>query len=165
MDRSADLPVVLLPIRPRYAFPIVRGHKKVEFRKTPFRTPPAYAVIYASSPVQRVVGYFSVSTIRVDSVENLWQKYGEVGCIEQRDFEDYYADSKTGVVLEIGEVVTLPDPVSLEALGLDSRPPQSFSYVSASVLDRMNSEGRERNETSCRQVGHPRAWTIGFACT
>ncbi len=163
MDRPADVPVVLLPIRPRYAIPIVCGEKKVEFRKTVFKMPPEYAVVYASSPVQKVMGYFSVAAIHVDSIGNLWRDYGEIGCIEREAFEDYYADSETGLVLVIGDVVTLPEPVALEALGLNSRPPQSFAYVSSTVIQDI---GREASDV-CRgpEIGRRSVWAGRLAYT
>ena len=154
---------MLLPIRPRYAFPILRGDKKVEFRKTAFKTPPEYAVVYASSPVQRVVGYFSVSAVRVDLIENLWRDYSDIGCIGREAFEDYYAESKTGLALEVGDVVALSEPIPLEALGLDSRPPQSFAYVSSTVIQHIEREAERTHQ--CTEVGRCCAAAGTVACT
>lgn len=135
MDSRADLPVVLLPIQPQYATPIIEGRKKVEFRKTVFRTPPTHVVVYASSPVKCVVGYFNVSHVDVAPVHLLWSRYGEVGCIEEGDFTAYYGDREHGIVLGVGDVVVLNEPISLSDLGLDHRPPQSFMYLKPGVLD------------------------------
>jgi predicted transcriptional regulator len=135
MAGTPDLPVVLLPIQPRYAQLIIDGSKKVEFRKTVFRSEPVYVVIYASSPVQRVLGYFEVSDVEVDSIDSLFQKYSHIGCIGRYDYDDYYGDRDKGLVLRVGEVVALPEPLSLSDLGLSPRPPQSYAYVDANVVD------------------------------
>jgi len=135
MARTPDLPVVLLPIQPRYARPIMEGRKTVEFRKTVFSSEPAYVVVYASTPVQRVLGYFQVRGIEVAPVSSLWEEYAHVGCIGRDDFAAYYGDRERGLVLRVGEVITLPEPVALSDLGLSPRPPQSYAYVDVSVLD------------------------------
>jgi len=135
MACNSDLSVVLLPIRPRYASFIMDGRKKVEFRKTVFSSHPEFVVVYASSPVQRVLGYFRVSAVEVASVDSLWEDYAHVGCIGRDDFAAYYGDRDTGVVLRIGEVVALSEPMALADLGLNPRPPQSYSYAHAAVVD------------------------------
>jgi predicted transcriptional regulator len=125
---------VLLPIQPQYATPIIEGRKRAEFRKTIFRTPPSRVVVYASSPVKSVVGYFDVSRIDVAPVGLLWERYSEVGCIDEDDFVAYYGDREHGVVLCVGDVVVLDEPMSLEDLGLDGRPPKSFMYVEPKII-------------------------------
>ncbi|TLM98786.1 MAG: ASCH domain-containing protein [Actinobacteria bacterium] len=125
---------MLMPIQPQYANPIIEGRKKVEFRKTRFRTPPSHVVVYASSPVKCVVGYFEVTHVETAAVDSLWEKYAAVGCIGEDDFVAYYGERDEGVVLGVGEVVVLAEPIPLEDLGLNGRPPQSFCYVDRSVL-------------------------------
>jgi predicted transcriptional regulator len=137
LDGKQDCAVVLLPIRPHYAEPIIDGRKLVEFRKASFRARPSHVVVYASSPVQRVLGFFSVTDVEVAPVGDLWSRYGHVGEILENDFAAYFNGHECGVALSVGEVVALEQPLSLDALGLGSRPPQSFAYVSASVLDLM----------------------------
>lgn len=135
------LPVILMPIQPQYANPIIEGRKKVEFRKTKFRTPPSHVVIYMSSPVSSVVGYFEVTHVETAPVEALWEKYSAVGCIGEDDFVAYYGERDEGVVLGVGEVVVLAEPIPLSDLGLSSRPPQSFCYVQRDILGRIAAIG------------------------
>jgi len=52
---------VILSIKPEYAFKIFNGTKLFEFRKAIFKNPAVKKVIvYASSPVQRVIGEFEI---------------------------------------------------------------------------------------------------------
>lgn len=77
---GAETPtVVLLPIKPEFARPIMNGTKTVEFRKTVFAQTPTHVVVYASSPVKRILGYFEVDAVDVDAVDALWAKYGRWG--------------------------------------------------------------------------------------
>jgi len=124
---------VLLPIKPEYAQPIMDGTKRVEFRKTVFTQTPTHVVVYASSPVKKVLGYFEVDAVDVDAVDTLWARYASVGGIAEGDFRDYYAGREHGVALGVERVVTLAEPVPLDALGLGG-PPQSFMYVDREVL-------------------------------
>ncbi len=55
---------VLLSIKPKYAELIFDGSKKFEFRRTIFKNIQVKTVVvYASSPVQRVIGEFQIEEI------------------------------------------------------------------------------------------------------
>ena len=55
---------VLLSIKPEFVEKIFDGSKKYEYRKVlPKRTDISVIVIYASAPVQRVVGEFRINEI------------------------------------------------------------------------------------------------------
>jgi predicted transcriptional regulator len=133
MAGEASATVVLLPIKPRYARPIMDGTKGVEFRKTSFTRMPTHVIVYASSPVMRLLGYFEVGDIVVDSVDALWARYADVGSIAEDDFRGYYAGRERGVALGVGRVHAFVDPLPLAALGLTT-PPQSFMYIEPHLL-------------------------------
>ena len=137
MDRQTCESVVLLPIQPKFAEPIIQGTKRVEFRKVSFSKQPSHVVIYSSSPVQRVVGYFTVTLVDEGPVGTLWDRYSEVGGIDHEDFLAYYDNRDEGVVLVVGNVVALNRPVTLQEAGLETRPPQGFKYLSREVLSRL----------------------------
>ncbi len=138
--------VVLLPIKPRYAEPIMAGRKRVEFRKIPFARAPSHVVVYASSPVKQVLGYFEVSDIDIDDVDALWAKHARVGGIAEDQFARYFCGRDAGVAIGVGRVVTAGRPMALADLGLSGRPPQSFSYVDAAVLGRLQDEGTRNQD-------------------
>ena len=133
MAGTASATVVLLPIRPQYARPIMNGSKAVEFRKTVFARTPTHVVVYASSPVRKVLGYFEVDEVDVDSIDAIWSRYADVGGIAERDFREYYWGREIGVALAVERVVVLANPVPLKALGID-HPPQSYMYIDDHVL-------------------------------
>lgn len=134
MAGTQNRTVVLLPIKPQYAEPIMDGRKRVEFRKTVFARTPTHVVVYASSPVKKVLGYFEVEGIDIDTVEALWVKHGDIGGIAEVDYRDYYAGREYGIALAVERVIALADPITLKALGVLGGPPQSFMYLDGTVL-------------------------------
>src|SRR5665647_1372289 len=117
--------VVLLPIKPRYAGPIMDGRKRVEFRKTAFARTPTHVVVYASSPTKKVLGYFEVKSVESTPIGGLWAKFSGVGGITSDDFFKYYSQHAGGGAHVAGKVGTTRHPVELNARDLECRPPQS----------------------------------------
>lgn len=134
MAKGATRTVALMAIQPRFADLILRGTKKVEFRKTRFRKPVSHVVIYASWPIKRVVGVFEVEGLDIADPLALWERYDNVAGISREDFMAYYKGHMTGVAIRVGHVTELSEPVPLTAVHDTCTPPQSFQYVETSVL-------------------------------
>ena len=64
--------VALLSIRPEYVQQIIEGTKKVEFRKKVFSNTVKKVVVYSSYPQKRIVGYFRVTNIIIDTPLDIW---------------------------------------------------------------------------------------------
>jgi predicted transcriptional regulator len=126
--------VVLLPIKPRFAKPILGGLKRVEFRKKRFARRPSHVVVYASSPVKKVVGFFEVSDLETAPIRELWRRYESSGGIQAAEFFEYYGSGREGVAISVGRVTVLAEPMELAELGLGERPPQNYAYVEPAVL-------------------------------
>ena len=115
---------VLLSIKPEFAKRIFDGSKKYEFRKAIFKNPHVTTcIVYASSPVKRVIGEFEIETILIDTPENLWRKTHEFSGISEELFFDYFAGREMGYAIKIGKRSRYED---LHCL--NRRPPQSFYY-------------------------------------
>lgn len=66
---------VLLSIKPEFAEKILNGTKKFEFRKGIFKNNNiTTVVIYATMPVGKIVGQFSIDEILKNDPESLWVK-------------------------------------------------------------------------------------------
>ena len=138
MAREEDRGVVLLSIKPQFANAIMRGEKKVEFRRRLWKSDVDTVVVYASSPTKKVIGYFRVSFVDQGSPRRLWSRHGSVGSIELAEYLTYYAGATSGVAVGVGKVHRLRDTEGLhEATGL-KRPPQSFAYLDRSMLCRLH---------------------------
>jgi predicted transcriptional regulator len=134
MAIATDEVAALLAIQPKYSDAIFAGDKYVEFRKRGFKQPVKLVVVYTSSPVKKVIGYFSIGKIVCKTPQELWDEFGAVGSISKDAFFEYY-QGKTkafGIVIERAE--EFEKPISLKRLGRDWVPPQSFRYISSKVV-------------------------------
>lgn len=120
---------VLLSIKPKYAARIFSGEKKYEFRRAIFKNRMiTRVVVYASSPVNKVVGEFEVVDIIRDNVEALWNRTGSVAGISEDEFFGYFSNRGNGYAIQIGKTQKFEPSLSLEEeYGLS--PPQSFAYL------------------------------------
>jgi predicted transcriptional regulator len=134
---QVDCRVALLPIKPKYVRSILDGEKTVEFRRKTFSSRVDYVVIYASSPVKKVVGYFRVGAVTRHSPDTIWQEYADCGGISEVEFRTYYSGAPEAVAIEVGELFILARPMSLCELSVPPRAPQNFRYVESSVLARL----------------------------
>ncbi|RZN34412.1 MAG: hypothetical protein EF813_09920 [Methanosarcinales archaeon] len=121
---------VLLSIRPKYVNEIVNGNKKYEFRKSVFRKRGNInkVYIYASSPVKRIVGAFTIETIIEEHPEELWRICKDSSGIAEVEFFDYFRNKDKGYAIKIG-ALELFDPVNPKDRVPDFIPPQSFCYT------------------------------------
>lgn len=129
--------VALLPIQPDYARAIIDGKKKVEFRRRKFRSPVEFIVIYATSPIRRIVAFFRVSHIIEGAPCQLWTRYKHVAGMREEEFRAYYSGAAQAVAIGIAEVVVLSEPLPLESVGDSLSPPQSFVYLHTSVFEKI----------------------------
>ena len=129
MDNKENLKVALVSLYPRFADSILSGEKKVEFRKTRMSEEISSVIIYSTSPVKKVVGYFEVKEIVSKKPLALWRDFKNSSGLEFREYAEYYDGKKEAFGIVVGNVVRLETPLSLEELGLTGPPPQSFRYL------------------------------------
>jgi len=86
-------------------------------------------VLYASSPVQRVVGEFTIHEIVSMDLESLWEHTETDAGIEKAYFDEYFAGLDSGFAVAVGKTRRYPEPLDLDrAFGIQ-HPPQSFRYL------------------------------------
>ncbi|MCK5471904.1 hypothetical protein KAI54_01825 [Candidatus Gracilibacteria bacterium] len=123
--------MIFLSIKPRYAEAIKRREKFVEFRKKTFnRSDVKYCVVYASSPQQKVIGYFKIKCIVRASPKNLWQKYRKLGAISKKEFDLYFRGKKEAYAIIIAKFEPLENPIAPRERIKNFNIPQSFCYLS-----------------------------------
>lgn len=123
---------VLLSIKPEFADRILTGEKQYEFRKSSFRDPDQIdnIIMYSSSPVQRIVGIFTISEVYEQHPETLWENYGsESGIGTKERFLRYFDGKESGFAMEIEQVHKLGEPIDPTLHIEGFRPPVSFQYV------------------------------------
>ena len=124
---------ILLSIKPVYAESILSGKKTVEFRKASFPKRVCIMVLYATSPVRRIVGIVKAKAVVVLSPAGAWRRYRTRGAIDKEAFDAYYAGAKKAVCLELDKVRRLAGPVDPKKVIRGFRAPQSFRYLRAGI--------------------------------
>lgn len=121
---------VLLAIKPEFAEKIFNGTKKVEFRRCIFKSDKITSIIvYASSPVQKIIGEFEIDEVLTGSPEYLWGETFKEAGISKLYFDQYFADKSTGYAIRIKSFRKYHNPLCLKLDFNISHPPQSFQYL------------------------------------
>jgi predicted transcriptional regulator len=120
---------VLLSIKPEFAFKIFEGTKKFEFRKVIFKNPNVKTVVvYASSPVQQVIGEFEIDDIFSFSPEAIWEMTEKYSGISEEFFYEYFADREIAHAIKIKNTKKYRKPLSIRD-DFNLIPPQSYVYL------------------------------------
>jgi predicted transcriptional regulator len=123
---------VLLAIKPEYAEKIFAGIKKFEFRKTVFKDKSVRkVVVYASSPVKRVVGEFEIDEIITLEKESLWKETHEFAGISKTIFDNYFRKKELAHAIRIKTTKKYKTPLYLDLDFKIRSAPQSFIYINS----------------------------------
>ncbi|NOZ76358.1 MAG: hypothetical protein GXO65_01475 [Euryarchaeota archaeon] len=126
---------VLLSIKPKYVKEIIAGNKKYEFRKSIWKRNDLEKVyIYSSTPMKKIVGFFSIGDIIEDNPENLWSEFKDFSGLAEDEFFNYFNSHETGYAIEIDQVDVFKKPIDPYQQVPNFRPPQSFCYFESEVL-------------------------------
>ena len=132
---------VLLSIKPKFALEIIEGKKTIELRrKFPVdKVIGGVAVIYASRPLQKIIGYAHIENVLFLSLDKMWCQYGEQSRVEQGFFYQYYKNLTHGFAVQLIKPIQLKKQVGLQELKNDYciTPPQSYRYLSQEILEVM----------------------------
>jgi predicted transcriptional regulator len=121
---------VLLSVKPTFADAILAGIKTFEFRRMLFKRDDVRTVVlYASSPVCKVVGEFTVDHVLTLDLEALWESTCDGGGIDRAYFDEYFEGRATGHALKVKQTRRYRSPLSLQKDFGISHPPQSFCYL------------------------------------
>ena len=120
---------VLLSIKPEFAEKIFDGTKKYEFRKSIFKDANVRkVVVYASSPVQKVIGEFAIVDILNDDVETIWNETAHYSGITRDYYLSYFSNKEKAYAIKIGKTTRYRQARDLSDYNLNFAP-QSFAYI------------------------------------
>lgn len=120
---------VLLSIKPEFAEKIFNGTKKYEFRKSIFKNKNVdTVVVYASSPLQYVIGEFKIETILSDNVDRIWEQTHESSGISEDFYRMYFAHKTNAFAIKIGRVIKYKRHKRLSEYNV-AFAPQSYVYL------------------------------------
>ena len=85
-------------------------------------------VVYASSPVKKLIGEFEIDTIISDEPINLWRETQRHAGISKKRFFEYFSNTSMGYAIKVKNYQPYDTPLFIEeSLGVS--PPQSFMYL------------------------------------
>jgi predicted transcriptional regulator len=120
---------VLLSIKPDFALKIFDGSKKFEFRRSIFKNRDIKkVVVYASSPVGKIIGEFEIEDILHDELPILLSKTKNHSGTSEENLKKYFSNKSKGYAIQIKNAELYDKPMPLDSLGV-STAPQSFMYV------------------------------------
>lgn len=140
-----DKGTLLLSLKPRFASLILDGTKTVELRRIAPKINPGHnALLYASSPVRKLVGTCRVVDVVVDSKAEIWNRFGRQCALTEEEYEEYFDGAKHAVAIIIDTPQRLQESPSLAAMRnrlSGFSPPQSFRYLSTNMLRALEIHG------------------------
>lgn len=129
---------VIISIRPEYAFKIISGEKVVELRR---RFPVeniagGTALIYASSPIKKIIGHAVIQEVKKMPIDELWDSFYKEACVSKEFFYAYFDGVSEGFALIMQKPAELNEPVDMKRLKEEFllSVPQSYRYAPDSVM-------------------------------
>jgi predicted transcriptional regulator len=120
---------VLLSIHPEHAEAILDGRKDYEFRKVLFKQQVGELVLYATSPVCRVIGTVEVHEIVSASPADVWEKAQYTAGVTVELFQQYFAGRAVAHAIKVRKPLRFSRPKPLSMYLKSNFPPQSFCYL------------------------------------
>lgn len=137
MAQRSTRRVALMSIHPEYAEALLDGRKKVELRKSRFASDISHILIYATSPVQRVLGWARASHVEVDSPTRIWETHKEHAGIKRRAYRAYFQGHRRATAIHIADPQRMSAPLPLSEIEDGLKPPQSWRYLSPAAAARV----------------------------
>lgn len=119
---------ILLSIKPKYADQIFAGTKKYEFRRKFPIGVKNRVLVYSSSPIKKVIGYFDTGEIIVGPPNTIWNDTHLLAGIDDKSFFEYFAGTDKALAISILNPVLLVNPCELYQFGVKNAP-QSYMYL------------------------------------
>lgn len=123
---------VLLSIKPEHAKKIFDGSKRFEFRKAIFnRDEVTTVVVYATLPVGKVVGEFTVGGVLESAPAMLWGETKEHSGVSRKLFDEYFDGRTRGFAIAVANPKLYEESLKLSDVHPSGIAPQSFCYLKA----------------------------------
>lgn len=114
---STDAAPFLISIHPQYVRAILAGQKTVECRKSAIGLAPgALLYLYATAPVKAILGTARVTELYRGTPAELWDEHQARTCVRKEDFDIYYAQAATAVLIGLKDVCIAKAPIPLSTL-------------------------------------------------
>ncbi|QWD79243.1 ASCH domain-containing protein [Polynucleobacter sp. MWH-Spelu-300-X4] len=133
-----DDKVIVLSIKPQYADLILAKIKTVEFRRTWAAEDVNTIAIYASSPIQRIVGLVKVEETLKVRPSKLWKICSEhSGGLTKRELLNYFNGKSLCNAVLLKDAVKFKQAIDPNKFIENFYPPQSFQYLNLSQVNQL----------------------------
>jgi len=129
--------VAFMSIKPPYALKLVAGDKKFEFRKILPKQKVSHIVIYATSPMKKIVGVAEVESIDVASPAITWEKTKHAAGISYDAYMEYFKNVKQAVAIKIKNITRLSNFIEPDRIRKGFKVPQSFLYTDSDFMEKV----------------------------
>jgi predicted transcriptional regulator len=134
-----DEKFIVLSIKPQYAELILAKTKTVEFRRTWAAKEVNTIAIYASSPIQKIVGLVKVNKTLKASPSKLWEICSEHrGGLTKKELLNYFNGKLLGNAVLLQDAIKFKQAIDPNKFIKDFYPPQSFQYLNAGEVKKLN---------------------------
>lgn len=139
LPKELGFKIAFMPIKPVYAERIISKEKTFEFRKSPISFDLTHLIIYASSPIQKILGIIKVNRVWVASPQDTWKYTKKSAGIIKQDFNIYFSDRAVAysIELEPESLTELNRKFSPKEIDPNFQVPQSFKYVDIEFLEKV----------------------------
>lgn len=128
----------LFSIKEKYSNRIYSKEKLVEFRRQNVNIDKdEFCLIYTSSPVKKITGYFIVKEKIRTSIKKLWELTKEFAGISYKEFNEYFKECKFGTAIVFKKIKKFTETWELDDLRKkgDFRPPQSYCNLNDMLVE------------------------------
>jgi len=119
----------LFSIKEKYSDRIYSKKKLVEFRRQNVNVNKnEFCLIYTSSPVKKITGYFIVKEKIRTSTKKLWKLTRKIAGISYKEFKEYFNGCELGTAIIFKKIQKFTKGLGLDYLRKEGnfRPPQSY---------------------------------------
>ena len=133
-NKNKDDSLIMMSIMTYYARQIFDGTKHFEFRKSPLRVSDLnkQIFVYSAKCDKAIIGSFKVKKIHHGNVSEIMQITGYDKRKDGHEILEYYGNSQNCYALELYDVQSFPQPLTLKQLRRldpDVQLPQYFTYI------------------------------------
>jgi predicted transcriptional regulator len=128
----------LFSIKEKYSNKIYSKEKLVEFRRQNVNVQEGeVCLIYTSSPVKKITGYFVVKEKVRTNIKKLWELTKKIAGISYEEFKDYFKECIFGTAIIFKKIQKFSRALSLEDLRKRANftPPQSYCNLNHLLME------------------------------
>lgn len=130
--------VKIFSIKQQFADKIFRNEKKVEYRRQNVKVKTnELCLVYTSSPIKELSGYFIVKKKLRMPINKLWQKTKSYAGISKSEFFKYFEGCREGTAIVLKLVKQFANGLNLleiKSILKNFRPPQSYCNLDSKIF-------------------------------